>query len=85
MKDKFLAEEMDIDPYGDFAPDDSLDNLREKDFLTKDDFKDQDSTLKVNGRRWVCDKIDCRCNVGRFSLCNKFFKCNGCDTIFEVE
>lgn len=31
MKDKFLAEELDIDPYGDFAPDEN--QLTEKDVI----------------------------------------------------
>lgn len=52
--------------------------------LIKEDFKDHDSTLKVNGVRWICSTPDCRCNVGRFSLDEKYFKCNGCNTIYAV-
>ena len=85
MKDMFLAEELGYDPYEPYPPDESLNELSEKDFLTEDDFKKQDSTLKISGIRWICDNRDCRASVGRFSLCDNYFKCNGCDTIFQVK
>lgn len=52
--------------------------------LSKKDFKDFDSTLKINGKSWICTTYDCKCNVGRFSLDEKYFKCNGCNKIYGV-
>lgn len=83
MKDMFLAEELGYDPYEPYPPDENV--LTEKDFLTEDDFKKEDSTLKISGVRWICDNRDCRANVGRFSLCGNYFKCNGCNAIFKIE
>lgn len=52
--------------------------------LSSKDFKNFDSTVKVNGKPWVCSSPDCKCNVGRFTLDEKYFKCNGCGAIYEA-